>query len=166
MGYWEGPVSTGIRDLNSVRQVGLPWRLSGKESACQCGRCGFNPWVRKSPQRRECLPTPVLLPEKSPSTGETGRLQFMRSRRIVYDSATKQQHEVVMLLSLPFYQRKNSEAEVTKLVQGCQQVTKPAFRHTQPGSRTSVPHSMCAEDVRHTLIGNGKSQRVFKQGTM
>ena len=158
MGYWERPGSTGIRDLNSVRQVGLPWWLSGKESACQCRRCGFNPWVMKSPWRREWLPTPVFLPEKSPWTEESGGLQFMRSQRMVYDSAAKQQPEVVMLLSPPFYKRKNSEAEVTKLVQGCQQVLEPGFRHTQPGSRTSVPHSMCAEDVRHALIGNGKSE--------
>ena len=31
---------------------GLPWWHSGKESACQCRRCGFNPWVRKIPWRR------------------------------------------------------------------------------------------------------------------
>ena len=100
-------------------QQGLPWWLSGKESACQCRRYGFNPWVTKSPWRREWLPTPVFLPEKSPWTEESGGLQFMRSQRIVYDSATKQQPEVAMLLSPPFYKRKNSEAEVTKLVQGC-----------------------------------------------
>ena len=28
---------------------GLPWWLSGKESACQCRRLGFNPWVGKIP---------------------------------------------------------------------------------------------------------------------
>ena len=39
--------------------------LSGKESACQCRRCGFNPWVRKISWRRECQPTPVFLPGKS-----------------------------------------------------------------------------------------------------
>ena len=27
----------------------LPWWFSGKESACQFRRCGFNPWVRKIP---------------------------------------------------------------------------------------------------------------------
>ena len=27
----------------------LPWWLSGKESACQCRRCGFAPWVGKTP---------------------------------------------------------------------------------------------------------------------
>ena len=25
------------------------WWLSGKESACQCRRLGFDPWVRRSP---------------------------------------------------------------------------------------------------------------------
>ena len=29
--------------------VGLPRWLSGKESACHCRRCGFNPWVGKIP---------------------------------------------------------------------------------------------------------------------
>ena len=28
---------------------GLPWWLSGKDSARQCRRCGFDPWVRKIP---------------------------------------------------------------------------------------------------------------------
>ena len=31
----------------------LPWWLSGKESACQCRRLKFDPWVRKIPWRRE-----------------------------------------------------------------------------------------------------------------
>ena len=31
----------------------------------QCGRPGFNPWVRKTPWRRKWQPTPVLLPGKS-----------------------------------------------------------------------------------------------------
>ena len=30
--------------------------LSGKISACQCGRCRFDPWVRKIPWRRKCNP--------------------------------------------------------------------------------------------------------------
>ena len=38
--------------------------LSGKESACQCRRCGFNPWVRKMPWRKKWQPTPVFLPRK------------------------------------------------------------------------------------------------------
>ena len=41
----------------------LPWWLSSKESACQCRRHRFDPWVRKIPWRRK--PTPVLLSGKS-----------------------------------------------------------------------------------------------------
>ena len=36
------------------------YKNSGKESACQCRRPGFDPWVGKIPWRRE--PTPVLWP--------------------------------------------------------------------------------------------------------
>ena len=45
--------------------VKLPWCLSGKESACQFRRCGFDPWVGKIPWRRKWQPTPVFLPGKS-----------------------------------------------------------------------------------------------------
>ena len=43
---------------------GLPRWLSGKESACQCRRCGFSAWVRKILWRRKWQPTPVFLPEE------------------------------------------------------------------------------------------------------
>ena len=42
----------------------LPWWLSGKKSACQCNRCGFDPWL-KIPWRRKWQPTPVFLPGES-----------------------------------------------------------------------------------------------------
>ena len=38
---------------------------SGKESACQFSRHGFNPWVRKIPWRRKWQSTPLFLPGKS-----------------------------------------------------------------------------------------------------
>ena len=42
----------------------LRW-YSGKESGCQCKRCIFNPWVRKTPwSRKWWQPTPVFLPGK------------------------------------------------------------------------------------------------------
>ena len=46
----------------------FPSGASGKESACQCGRCqrpGLDPWVGKIPWRRKWQPTPVLLPGES-----------------------------------------------------------------------------------------------------
>ena len=39
-----------------------PWWLGGKESTCQYGRCGFDPWVRKIFWRRKWQPIPVFLP--------------------------------------------------------------------------------------------------------
>ena len=39
--------------------------LSGKESAYQCRRCRFDPWVRKIPWRRKWYSIPVFLPGKS-----------------------------------------------------------------------------------------------------
>ena len=49
----------------SIYYMGLPWRLSGKESAFQCRRCRFNPWIRKMPWRRKWQPSPIFLPGKS-----------------------------------------------------------------------------------------------------
>ena len=48
--------------LYSLQQCeGLPRWFSGKESACQCRRHGFYPWVGKIPWRRKWQPTPVFL---------------------------------------------------------------------------------------------------------
>ena len=32
-----------------LKPKGCPWWFSGKESACQCKRCGFDPWMGKTP---------------------------------------------------------------------------------------------------------------------
>ena len=44
----------------------LPSGASVKESACQCRRRGFDPWVRKLPWKRTWQPTPAFLPGESP----------------------------------------------------------------------------------------------------
>ena len=44
---------------------GLPRWLSGRESTCNAGRNGFDPWVRKIPWRRKWQPTAVFLPGQS-----------------------------------------------------------------------------------------------------
>ena len=46
----------------------FPGDAGGKEPTCQCRRLrrpGFNPWVKKIPQRRAWQPTPVFLPGES-----------------------------------------------------------------------------------------------------
>ena len=53
----------GSLGINNVG-VRLPWWLSSKESARQCRRHGFDPWVGKI-WRRKLQPTPVFLPGKS-----------------------------------------------------------------------------------------------------
>ena len=51
--------------ISSQDYTGLPRWHSGKESACQCKRHRFDPWVGKSPWRRKWQPTPVFWPRKS-----------------------------------------------------------------------------------------------------
>ena len=51
-------------ELNWSSYMGLPRCRSGKEFACQCKKCGFDPWLKKIPWRREWLSTPVFLPGK------------------------------------------------------------------------------------------------------
>ena len=50
--------------LVKIDQTGLPWWLSGKESASQCRRHGFDPWIGKTLWRRKWQLTPVFLPGK------------------------------------------------------------------------------------------------------
>ena len=44
----------------------FPCSSLDKESACNAGGPGFDPWVRKNPWRRKWQPTPVFLPGRSP----------------------------------------------------------------------------------------------------
>ena len=59
-----------LSSLNILKEVfnfclSLPRWLRGLSVCLQCGRPGFNPWVRKIPWRRKWQPTPVLLPGES-----------------------------------------------------------------------------------------------------
>ena len=48
-----------------LRLPGFPAGASDQESACQCRRCRFDPWVRKIPWGRKWPPTPVFSPGES-----------------------------------------------------------------------------------------------------
>ena len=54
----------------------LSWWLSGKESACQSRRHGFDPWIWKIPWGRKGQPTPVFLPGKSVDRSAAGYLSM------------------------------------------------------------------------------------------
>ena len=73
--------------------IGLLWWISGKESACQCRRHRFDPWVRKMPWRRKWQPTPVSFAWEIPWTEDSGGLQSMGLKRVGHDLVAKhQQH--------------------------------------------------------------------------
>ena len=80
---WPAAVHVGHKELGTTEQLNdndntkakneiyliqsrLPRGLSGKESACQCRRCGFDSWVGKIPWRRKWQPAPVFLLGKIP----------------------------------------------------------------------------------------------------
>ena len=68
--------------------MGLPWWLSGKESACQCkrrGRLRFNPWVETIPWRRKWQPTAVFLLGKSPGQRSLAGYSPWGHKRVEHD---------------------------------------------------------------------------------
>ena len=89
--------------------VWLPRRLSSKESACQCRRPGFGPWVEKIPWRRKWQPTPIFLSGESPWTEEPGWIQSIGSQRVGHDWATK-----LSTAELPWQSRKNARRNAGK----------------------------------------------------
>ena len=74
----------------SIRGKGLPWWLTGKESACQCRRHRFSPWVRKMPWKRKWQPSAAFLPGKS--HGQRGLADYgpRGHKRVSHNLATKQ----------------------------------------------------------------------------
>ena len=87
------------RKLLVCLTFGLPWGLSGKESACQCRRRGFNPWVRKIPWKMATHSSTLAL--EIPWTEEPGRLQYMGLQKARYNLVFKQQqkHELFKNIS-------------------------------------------------------------------
>ena len=47
----------------------VPGDSDGKESACQCWRPGFDPWVGRIPRRRKWQPTPIFFPRETHGQG-------------------------------------------------------------------------------------------------
>ena len=62
--------------MDVVKWEGFPDGTSGKEFACQCRGCMFNPWVRRIPCSRKVTPFSILA-WKIPWTEKPGVLQSM-----------------------------------------------------------------------------------------
>ena len=69
----------------------LPTWLSVKESACQCKRHGFKPWVRKNPWGSKWQPTPIFLPKKSHGQRSLVGYSPCDLKRVRHNLATKQE---------------------------------------------------------------------------
>ena len=57
-----GKQNPACRDLAKKRFLQLPWWLRRWRVCLQCGRPGFDPWVKEIPWRREGQPTLLFLP--------------------------------------------------------------------------------------------------------
>ena len=95
--FWSQSLRLLFPKMRIKPTLGLPGGSDGKESACNVGRPGFDPWVGKNPWRRAWQPTPVFLPGESPWTEEPGELQSMGSQRVRHNWATKHAHTLSVI---------------------------------------------------------------------
>ena len=89
-----------------VSIVGCPGGASGKESACQCRRYRFDPWVRKIPWRRAWQPTQVFLPGESHGQRSLVGYGAWCCKK---SDTTERLSTQCMILQLCEYTKKNSE---------------------------------------------------------
>ena len=90
-------------DLTSGKKLGLPRWLSGKESACQCRRWVFNPWVWKIPWRRKWQPAIVFLPGKSHRQKSLVDFCPWGHKRVRHSLTTKQQQQQQQQIRMALY---------------------------------------------------------------
>ena len=93
---WSLPVTMSVTlEINLLRPVkkscGASLVSQGWRIHLQCSRCRFNPWVKKIPWRREWLPIPVFLPEKSHGQRSLVGCSLWGCKRVGHDLVTKQQ---------------------------------------------------------------------------
>ena len=77
--------------LSQSGEFGLPWGLSGKESACNAGDVRSFPWSGRSPGKWHGNPLQYSCLE-NPWTEEPGGLQSMRSQRAGHGQSSLAQH--------------------------------------------------------------------------
>ena len=72
-----------------LKDQGLPRWLSDKESACQCRRLEFDPWIPKIPWRWNWQPTSVFLSGESDGHRSLRELWTMGSQTVEQGLVTK-----------------------------------------------------------------------------
>ena len=89
--YWAYTLENCNSKRHMYLNVQVSWWLSGKESICQCRRCGFHPWVRLIPWKRKWRPISVFLPEESHGQRSLADYSPWGHRRLRHDLASQQQ---------------------------------------------------------------------------
>ena len=79
------------------------WWLSGEESACQCRRHWFDPWIGKISWKRKWQPTPVVLPGKSHGQRNVASCSPWGWKRVGHNWVTKQQQITLILCCMYYY---------------------------------------------------------------
>ena len=77
--------------ISEYLQPGLPWCPRGKESACQCRKRGFDPWVGKIPSRGKRQSTPVFLPGNPHAQRSLVGYSPWGCKRVRHNLVTKEQ---------------------------------------------------------------------------
>ena len=67
--------------------------------ACQCGRHGFDPWIRKIPWRRKWQHTPVFLPGESIGQRRLSSYSAWVCKRVGLGLVTKQQIRLLVFVT-------------------------------------------------------------------
>ena len=99
---------------NHFKHTYSPWwasqgALMVKNPPANAGdmRCGFNPWVRKIPWRRQWQPTPIFLPGEFHGRGIwRATVHGLGAKRVGHNLVTKQQQQ----------QQQNSSQSKTRFV--------------------------------------------------
>ena len=88
---WDRKNQTWLSDCTELNWR-LPWCLSGKESTCQCRRCGFEPLGWEDSLEKEMATHSSTHAWEIPWTEESGGLVHGGHKRVGHDWATKEQH--------------------------------------------------------------------------
>ena len=81
------------KEKYSVYLQGIPKWLSGKETTCNAGGWGFDPWVGKNSWRREWQLTPVYFSDKSLWQRNVVGYRPWDCKRVGHRLVTKQQQQ-------------------------------------------------------------------------
>ena len=130
----------------------LPRGLSGKESACQCRKCRFDPWMEKIPWRRKWQPTPVFLPGRTEEAGSTHPPQpHPHWERI---SVFKTREELVFIEK--FFKCSQSRAKIISMFMT--QAFKTVWVNSKPGLARFVSILWAKHDLDYKFLWGSRME--------